>query len=151
MGIVAATRGIHDVELGEPEEEFAILEESFAAWTYLMRFRVPDYARWLGSPGGGRGLGLAYRLHRQTLQHLSWQRRKRQGAQANPRQWLLKMPFHLAELPILAQTYPDAVFIQTHRTPREFLPSWLSLAESLRGLCADEQGAPSHKAELGEE
>ncbi len=148
-GIKAAARGMHAVDLTEPEEEFAVLEESFAAWTYLMRYRVPDYARWLGSsdPGGagGRPARFAYDVHRQAMRHFSWQRGTRLGAARRP--WLLKMPFHLAELATLARAYPDAAFIQTHRSPLEFMPSWLGLSESLRALSADGQD----KAELGAE
>jgi thioester reductase-like protein len=129
--IAAAMSGIHAVDAGEPEEEFALLEQSFAAWSYPLRYDVPDYARWLA----GRDAGFAYQVHRQALRHLSWQRGTRLGRE--PRQWLLKMPFHLAELPALAAAYPDAVFIQTHRTPRQFLPSWLSLAESVRSLSTE--------------
>jgi thioester reductase-like protein len=129
-GVVGAMRGIHAVEAGEPEEDFAFLEQSFASWTYPLRYHVPDYAQWLaGQPGD-----FAYRGHSRALQHLSWQRGTRLGAPS--RQWLLKMPFHLAELETLVTTYPDAVFIQTHRDPQEFMPSWLSLAESVRSLAA---------------
>ena len=137
-------RGIHAVDTGEPEEEFALLEESFAAWTYTLRFAVPGYARWLA----GRDAGFAYRVHRQAMRHLSWQRGTRLGGQ--PRQWLLKMPFHLAEPLALVAAYPDAVFIQTHRSPAEFLPSWLSLAESVRSLSARPLDATG-KAALGAE
>ncbi|HEY6309695.1 MAG TPA: SDR family NAD(P)-dependent oxidoreductase [Streptosporangiaceae bacterium] len=139
--LVEAMSGIHPVDPDEPEEEFAILEESFAAWTYTMRYFVPEYLRWLDKRDGRE----AYAVHRRTLQHLSWQRGTRLGE--GSRQWLLKMPFHLAELEALAATYPDAVFIQTHREPREFMPSWLSLVESFRSLAA---GAPD-KPTLGAE
>ena len=127
-GIAEAMSGIHPVDPGEPEEEFALLEDSFRSWTYTLRYFVPGYARWLAA----RGSAFAYGVHRRTMQHLSWQRGARLGAA--PRQWLLKMPFHLAELETLVATYPDAVFIQTHREPREFMPSWLSLTESVRSL-----------------
>ena len=143
-GIMTAMSGIHAVDAGEPEEEFALLEESFAAWTYALRFHVPDYARWLAR----RDARFAYGVHRRALQHLSWQRGTGPGA---ARQWLLKMPFHLASLPALAAAYPDAVFIQTHRTPREFLPSWLSLAESVRALSADMAVDAGGRAALGAE
>ncbi len=44
------------------------------------------------------------------------------------------MPFHLAEPRTLVAAYPDAVFIQTHRSPSEFLPS--------PGLSAGTPGRP---------
>jgi thioester reductase-like protein len=129
-GIAEAMSGIHPVDPGEPEEEFALLEDSFGSWTYTLRYFVPEYARWLATQPGA----FAYGVHRRTMQHLSWQRGTRLGAA--PRPWLLKMPFHLAELETLVATYPDAVFIQTHREPREFMPSWLSLTEAVRSLTA---------------
>lgn len=42
------------------------------------------------------------------------------------------MPFHLKELEALVETYPDAVFIQTHRDPVEFMGSWNSIVERIR-------------------
>lgn len=149
-GVMTAMRGIHAMDAGEPEEEFALLEESFSAWSYTLRFHVPDYARWLAR----RDAGFAYRVHRQALRHLSWQRGTGSGSGAGAgaaRQWLLKMPFHLASLPALAAAYPDAVFVQTHRTPREFLPSWLSLAGSVRALSADVAADAACRAALGAE
>ena len=38
------------------------------------------------------------------------------------------------ELDALIQTYPDALFIQTHRAPRQFMGSWNSLVERVRTL-----------------
>ena len=75
----------------------------------------------------------AYRFHRHVLQHLTHVDHVRQ---IPPAQWLLKMPFHLMELEALIQTYPDALFIQTHRAPHQFTGSWNSLVERLRSLTA---------------
>ena len=38
-------------------------------------------------------------------------------------QWLFKMPTHLMELDALIEAYPDALFIQTHREPVQFMGS----------------------------
>jgi len=129
-GTAEAMRGIHSVDTGEPEEDFTFLEDSFAAWTYTLRYHVPAYGQWLS----GVPSDFAYGAHRRTMQHLTWQRGTRLGA--DKRQWLLKMPFHLAELEMLAATYPDAVFIQTHREPRDFMGSWCSFTQAARSLSA---------------
>ena len=42
------------------------------------------------------------------------------------------MPFHLRELETLLETYPDALFIQTHRAPAQVMGSWNSLVERAR-------------------
>jgi thioester reductase-like protein len=137
-GITEMLRGIHQVDIAEPDEEHGFLEDSFAAWTFLMQFEIPDYMRWLA----GHDASFAYAGHLQAMRHLSWQRRTGRGTgeKQAPRRWLLKMPVHLAELPTLAATYPDALFVQTHRTPLEFLPSWNGLVRSLRALWSDIDG-----------
>jgi thioester reductase-like protein len=126
-GIAAAMEGFRP---GEPEEDSALLEDSFAAWSYTLRYHVPEYASWLAGQDGA----FAYGVHRRTMQHLSWQRGTRLGAA--PRQWLLATPFHLAEPETLVATYPDAIFIQIHREPREDMPSWLALTETVRAIAA---------------
>ena len=79
----------------------------------------------------------AYGYHHLTLQHFTWQRRRRQPGYQG--QWLLKMPFHLMELETLIETYPDARFIQTHREPARFMGSWNSLVERVRSLSSEPQ------------
>ena len=79
------------------------------------------------------------------MQHFTWQRRQRQDG--NEGQWLFKMPFHLMELEALIETYPDALFIQTHREPTQFMGSTNSLVERLRSVSIE----PSPVEQLGAE
>lgn len=126
--IFEAMEGVHPVALDEPEEDFPIFKTAFSSWTYAAQFHVPDYGRWLAS----HGLGDAYGFHHRLAQHYTWQR-----LQARPEhtgQWLFKMPFHLRELQTLIETYPDALFIQTHRAPAEVMGSWSSLVERARSV-----------------
>jgi hypothetical protein len=44
-----------------------------------------------------------------------------------PRRWLLKSPPHLFRLDRLAEQYPDARFVMTHRDPRKLIASVASL------------------------
>ena len=131
--------GIHHVDIDEPEEDFPILRMAFANWAVCVRLHVPEYARWLGATGSGN----AYALHHRTMQHFTWQRRQREPGCA--RQWLFKMPGHLRELENVIGTYPDAVFIQTHREPARFMGSWLSMVERVRSLFSE----PRPRHDLG--
>ncbi len=79
----------------------------------------------------------AYAHHRRTMQNFTWQRRQRQPQHQG--QWLFRMPFHLMELETLVRTYPDALFIQTHRSPTQFMGSWNSFVERARLLVTDSQ------------
>ncbi|MGH9026894.1 MAG: sulfotransferase family protein [Acidimicrobiia bacterium] len=70
-----------------------------------------------------------YRLHRrmlQTLQH-----------GAPPRRWLLKSPYHLSMMTALFAEYPDALVVHTHRDPRKFVPSLVSILAALRFMRSD--------------
>ena len=127
--IFEAMEGIHPVDLEEPEEDFPIFKTAFSSWTFAAQFHVPDYCQWLAE----HGMGDAYAFHFRLAQHYTWQR-----LQARPEghkgQWLFKMPFHLMELQTLIETYPDALFIQTHRAPAEVMGSWNSLVERTRSV-----------------
>ena len=92
---------------------------------------MPAYGRWLAETGSRN----AYDHHRRVMQHFTWQRRQREPD--GQRSWLLKMPFHLMELEALLQTYPDAVFIQTHREPVEIMGSWNSIMERIRSFTTE--------------
>jgi len=133
--------GIHDFNVDEPEEDFPIFRMAFSAWVTTSRFHVPEYGRWLNANGSGE----AYAYHRRTLQHFAWQRRQREPGRQG--QWLLKMPFHLMELETLIETYPDALFIQTHREPSQFMGSWNSLVERVRSLSSEPLPANEFGAE----
>ena len=126
-----AVKGIHPFEVDEPEEDFPIFKLCFRNWTYAAQFHAPGFARWLAA----NSFDDAYSYHRSLLQQCSWQRRRVQSGHNG--QWLLKMPFHLKELKALLATYPDALFIQTHRTPDEAMASWCSLVARARSVVTE--------------
>ena len=134
-------KGVHDFDIDEPAEDFPILEMAFGSWTSTVRFRIPEFGRWLEVNGTKH----AYAHHRRIVQHLTWQRRQRELG--HNRQWLFKMPIHLMELENLAHTYPDALFIQTHRSPVQFMGSWNSFVERARSIISDSQQRESLGAE----
>ncbi len=129
--------GLHRVDLDEPEEDFMLLRLAFASWVIPVAHHVPVYGRWLAEAGSRN----AYRLHRLVMQHFTWQRRQQDPL--GQRRWLLKMPFHLMELEVLLETYPDAVFIQTHREPVQFMASWNSMVERVRSFTTEPR--PPHE------
>ncbi len=130
-GAIDALAGLHRVDMSEPEEDFMLLWLAFRTWAFTIAYHVPAYARWLAAAGSRE----VYAHHRYVMQNFTWQRRQREPE--GRRHWLLKAPFHLKELEVLLESYPDAVFVQTHRAPVEFLASWNSLAERLRGFSTE--------------
>jgi hypothetical protein len=77
-------------------------------------------------------LGRVYRLHRRMLQTFQYE-----APDPEPRRWLLKSPFHVSTLPALFAEYPDARVIHTHRDPRQFLASLISILSALRFMRSD--------------
>ena len=140
-GIVDSFSGLHHIALDEPEEDIPILRLSLKSWVFTTRYRIPQYERWLEEAGTLE----AYHLHRRTMQHYNYQRRAcHPGLQG---QWLFKMPTHLMELGALLEAYPDALFIQTHREPVDFMGSWCSLVERVRAKLS----VPRPREEVGAE
>ncbi len=136
--VVDTLAGIHSIDVDEPEEDFMLLRLAFTTWVFIIAHYAPDYGRWLAATGSRN----AYAHHRRVMQNFTWQRRQREpGGQ---RQWLFKAPFHLKELEVLLETYPDAVFIQTHREPVQFMASWNSLVERIRSFTTEPR--PPHEA-----
>lgn len=91
------------------------LSDQFDAMYY-----VPSYRSWFFR----QDLRPAYEYHRRFLQHLQF---RRPG-----RRWILKAPTHMFALPTLLSVYPDALFVQTHRTPVAAMASVSSLVTILR-------------------
>ena len=133
--------GVHDFDADEPSEDFPILSMAFWSWTLIVRFRIPEFGRWLAATGSQR----AYAHHHRIMQNITWQHRQRQPEHQG--QWLFKMPFHLMELESLVETYPDALFIQTHREPTQFMGSWNSFVERTHSLVYESQSRETFGAE----
>ncbi len=141
-GILDMFKGVHPFDVDEPEEDLGLLRMGFAAWGATVWFDIPDFARWLA----GRDMSESYAFHRRAMQSYTWQRRQRPGG-GEGGQWVLKAPFHLFELEALIKTYPDALFIQTHREPARFMGSWTSLVDRVRSLSCE----PRPPGDLGAE
>ncbi len=128
MNYAEELKGIHHLDVDEPEEDHPVLSRTFVTWIECVAHHIPTYGRWLKATGSQN----AYAHHRRSMQHYTWQRLQRQPHRRYT--WIFKMPFHLMEFEQLVQTYPDAIFIQTHREPTQFMPSWVSLVERIRSF-----------------
>jgi hypothetical protein len=92
---------------------------SFMSIWFNMLGQVPSYSQWCASADWN----VAFGYHKRLLKLLQWR---------NPREhWVLKSPTHLAMMPIILQTYPDACFIWPHRDPLKAIVSSIDLAGNL--------------------
>jgi hypothetical protein len=101
-----------------------VLAQHFLSASLSTCFNVPDYDAWMLAADAHP----AYAYHRQVLQVLQSE---------YPGQWQLKSPVHCHFIGALADTYPDACFVVTHRDPVKAVASVMSLVESLTGTFSD--------------
>lgn len=123
---------MHELASDLPCECVNFLAYDFAGPYCSMLYDTPSFTGW--QLEHLETLGRVYRLHRrmlQTFQHGSGQHG------SGPRRWLLKSPYHVATLPALFAEYPDARVIHTHRDPRKFIASLVSILSAVRFMRSD--------------
>src|SRR5215472_3201088 len=109
--IVPTFRYVHTVGANVPQECVSLMTPTFLSDQFDAMYYVPSYRAWFFR----QNLRAAYEYHRRFLQHLQFRQ--------DGRRWILKAPTHMFALPALLSVYPDALFVQTHRTPVDALAS----------------------------
>lgn len=107
-----------------PHECVAIHSYTFHSEEFVSTCRVPTYEKYLRDAN----LAQVYMWQMRFLQTLQFR--------SEPRRWILKSPDHVHGLEELFSVFPDAMIIQTHRTPLQVLRSSTELTRVLQGLYA---------------
>jgi len=123
--LVPTFRYVHAVGAEVPQECVSLMTPTFLSDQFDAMYYVPSYRAWFFQ----QDLRPAYDYHRRFLQHLQFRR--------SARRWILKAPTHMSALPALLSVYPDALFVQTHRTPVDAMASVSSLVTILRSAFSD--------------
>lgn len=118
-------RYVHAVGAEVPQECISLMTPTFMSDQFDAMYYVPSYRAWFFQ----QDLQPAYEYHRRFLQHLQFRRAARR--------WVLKAPTHMFAMPALLSVYPDALFVQTHRTPVDAMASVSSLVTILRSAFSD--------------
>jgi len=126
---------IHAYSATEAEEETLLFEHALAGGYLMALAYVPTFAGW-SVPKQRAALPFL----KQTLQYLQWQFH---DGSAKP--WVLKTPMHLGGESALAEIFPDAVFVGTHRDPQVMVPSSASLITQYHKAVSD----ATREAQLG--
>ncbi len=113
-------RYVHAVGAELPQECVRLMTPTFMSDQFDTMYYVPSYRAWFFQ----QDLRPAYEYHRRFLQHLQFRRAVSR--------WILKAPTHMFAMPALLSVYPDALFVQTHRTPVDAMASVSSLITILR-------------------
>lgn len=93
-------------------ECLALLALDFKSALFNGLARVPTYTRWLLHDADHRS---AFEYEKRVLKLLQW------GYPARP--WRLKCPSHVQHPDVIAQVFPDARFVMTHRDPADVIAS----------------------------
>jgi sulfotransferase family protein len=123
--LVPTFRHAHTVGAEVPQECVSLMTPTFLSDQFDAMYYIPSYRAWFFR----QDLRRAYEYHRRFLQHLQFRRAAHR--------WILKAPTHMFALPALLSVYPDAVFVQTHRTPVDAMASVSSLMTILRSAFSD--------------
>jgi len=118
-------RYVHTVGAEIPQECVRLMTPTFMSDQFDAMYYVPSYRAWFFQ----QDLRPAYEYHRRFLQHLQFRRAASR--------WILKAPTHMFAMPALLSVYPDARFVQTHRTPVDAMASVSSLVTILRSAFSD--------------
>jgi hypothetical protein len=121
---------MHELASDLPCECVNFLTYDFAGPYFSMLYDTPSFTGW--QLENLDTLDRVYRLHRRMLQTFQSEGSTDGSDAGSPRRWLLKSPGHLSTLAALFAEYPDARVIHTHRDPRKFLGSLVSLLAVLR-------------------
>lgn len=121
---------MHELASDLPCECVHFLMYDFSGPYWGMGYDAPSFTGW--QLEHLETLERVYRLHRRMLQTFAYE-----GPDPTPRRWLLKSPFHVSTLPHLFAEYPDARVIHTHRDPRRFLASLVSILGAIRFMRSD--------------
>ncbi|WP_372733083.1 sulfotransferase [Novosphingobium sp.] len=116
---------IHPLDPDAPDEEIIILGQLFITTMVEAMTFIPSFAAWLDTYDQAKG----FEDLKTILQYLQWQDPKRRG-----RKWVLKSPSHLPYTDAVANAFPDAVLVMTHRDPVEVVPSYVSMEAALYKL-----------------
>jgi LPS sulfotransferase NodH len=112
----------------EPEEESLILEH-FICSTFPSVFAfIPSYLQWWGTQDFRKQVEFL----KQGLQYLQWQ-----FHDGDPRPWLLKCPIYHGLESVMAEVFPDVVFVTTNRHPTSSVASTANLVQGCQQACSD--------------
>jgi hypothetical protein len=111
----------HLLDPDGPDECTHLISQVFAMVGFLNVMKVSSFFRWLCESAD---FFKVYQHHKSVLQLLQWK--------APHRRWVLKYPNYVLSMKELSNTYPDALFVVSHRDPVRTLASLCDLTHQFR-------------------
>tara|TARA_Y100000741_G_scaffold124931_1_gene94170 strand:+ start:947 stop:2065 length:1119 start_codon:yes stop_codon:yes gene_type:complete len=118
--IIPKLKSMHHIRAQTPEECELLATINVRSFVYMCMANVPEYVEYLKDCS----FESVFMWHKKFFQMLELNGR--------PERWLLKDPSHIGHIPEILSTYPNAKFINIHRSPMESIASFCSLAKNIR-------------------
>ena len=118
--IIPKLRNMHHIRAQTPEECELLATINVRSFVYMCIANVPEYVEYLKDCS----FDSVFVWHKKFFQILELTGR--------PKRWLLKDPSHIGHIPEILKTYPNARFINIHRSPMESIASFCSLTKNIR-------------------
>jgi hypothetical protein len=116
---------MHEMTVDHAHEEIQLLANDISGMLFDTTYYLPSFAEHYKA----HDQGPSYAYLKRSLQALQWLR--------GGSRWLLKSPQHLEQFPTLLATFPDAIFVVTHRDPVEVMKSMTTMVSyAARMACA---------------
>lgn len=106
---------MHDMTVDHAHEEIQLLANDISGMLFETTYHVPSFAAHYKA----NDQAPSYAYLKRSLQALQWLR--------GGTRWVLKSPQHLEQFPALITTFPDAIFVVTHRDPVEVMQSMATM------------------------
>ncbi len=109
---------VHPLDVHAPEEELGLLQHSFSSQLWEVTAAVPSFTRWMEQ----HSQLFSYEYMLRLLRLVAWFRGIDGGT------WVLKSPNHMQHFAEMAEVFPDARLVYTHRDPVRCTGSMCSVA-----------------------
>lgn len=106
---------MHDMTVDHAHEEIQLLANDISGMLFETTYYIATFAEHYKT----HDQAASYAYLKRTLQALQWLR--------GGTRWVLKSPQHLEQFPTLLATFPDAIFVLTHRDPVEVTQSMATM------------------------
>jgi len=116
---------IHPWDALGADEDNHLLDHTLMSTSHEALACIPSYHAWIAEQDLRKAYGYWFKM----LQLVQWQKRRRGMPEAS--RWVLKTPVHLGYVDVLAEMFPEARYLQTHRDPLATVPSYASMVHSL--------------------
>jgi len=131
---------MHFIGVNSPEEDIIALGHEMISMMMFTTFHVPKYVDWIrNGTSTERKLtdSLVY-LRGFLDQHL----------RTDYKPWILKTPWHLAQVEEFSRVFPGSRFVWLHRDPIDTLSSMVDLQMSLVGMGSDLLKDPAQREKI---